>query len=69
MQVINELFVGFVLSGYPVPYVFLKDNAQTHGYSAEASSYLIVYMCAVNTVGRVAAGKFFCFNLNVIKIS
>uniref|UniRef100_A0A5K3ESL7 MFS domain-containing protein n=1 Tax=Mesocestoides corti TaxID=53468 RepID=A0A5K3ESL7_MESCO len=46
----------FGLFGYPVPYVFLKDEAQTLGYSTESSAHLIVYMCAVNTVGRVLAG-------------
>ncbi|BHF83475.1 hypothetical protein SprV_0902661800 [Sparganum proliferum] len=46
----------FGLFGYPVPYVFLKDNAQNLGFSAEDSSNLLVYLCAVNTIGRVLAG-------------
>lgn len=46
----------FGLFGYPVPYVFLKDNAQNLGYSVEDSSNLLVYLCAVNTIGRVLAG-------------
>ncbi len=47
----------FLSAGYPVPYVFLKDNAVTLGHSIEASSHLLVYLSAVNTVGRVLAGK------------
>ncbi|VDM05310.1 unnamed protein product [Schistocephalus solidus] len=47
----------FGLFGYPVPYVFLKDNAQNLGYSVEDSSNLLVYLCAVNTIGRVLAGR------------
>ena len=44
------------LSGYPVPYVFLSDEARTLGFSSEASANLLVY-----TVGRVVAGKNFHF--------
>ncbi|VDK36265.1 unnamed protein product [Taenia asiatica] len=46
----------FGLLGYPVPYVFLSDEAQTLGFSAEASANLLVYLSSVNTVGRVMAG-------------
>ncbi|CDI97416.1 monocarboxylate transporter [Echinococcus multilocularis] len=46
----------FGLLGYPVPYVFLSDEAQTLGYSSEASANLLVYLSSVNTVGRVMAG-------------
>ena len=46
-----------LLSGYPVPYVFLTDEARTLGFSPESSANLLVYLSSVNTVGRVVAGK------------
>lgn len=48
---------AFGLLGYPVPYTFLSSEAQSLGFSAETSADLIVYLSAVNTVGRTVAGK------------
>ncbi|KAK4472659.1 hypothetical protein MN116_003891 [Schistosoma mekongi] len=52
------LSVSSVLSmiGYCVPYQFLKDNAQQLGGSESSSSYLLAYLGALNTVGRILTG-------------
>ncbi|KAM7535516.1 hypothetical protein Aperf_G00000101910 [Anoplocephala perfoliata] len=47
---------AFGLLGYPVPYMFLSSEAQSLGFSPESSADLLVYLSAVNTVGRAVAG-------------
>ncbi|VDM35860.1 unnamed protein product [Hydatigera taeniaeformis] len=54
---LSHLLLPSLPAGYPVPYVFLADEAQTLGFSAEASANLLVYLSSVNTVGRVMAGE------------
>ncbi|VUZ40663.1 unnamed protein product [Hymenolepis diminuta] len=46
----------FGLLGYPVPYMFLSSEAQSLGFTVESSANLLVYLSAVNTVGRIVAG-------------
>nr|CDS28168.1 monocarboxylate transporter [Hymenolepis microstoma] len=46
----------FGLLGYPVPYMFLSNEAQGLGFTVESSANLLVYLSAVNTVGRIVAG-------------
>ncbi|KAH8852908.1 Monocarboxylate transporter 1 [Schistosoma japonicum] len=52
------LAISSVLSmiGYCVPYQFLKDNGQALGGSESSSSYLLAYLGAMNTAGRILTG-------------
>ncbi|KAG5449036.1 Monocarboxylate transporter 12-B [Clonorchis sinensis] len=42
--------------GYIVPYQFLKDNAQFHGYGETESAYLLASLGILNTIGRLISG-------------
>ncbi|CAH8669394.1 unnamed protein product [Dicrocoelium dendriticum] len=44
--------------GYIVPYQFLKDNAQVHGYGEKESAYLLAYLGVLNTISRLVSGWF-----------